>query len=294
MNKMRKLGLVVATAAAFSASTASAEETPSTAELYKMLKEQQNTLKEQQSVISELRAELNSKDIQPQLLATVEHSENGATTISAHKDWSGFYGGAVVGATAFKTDTADYWCWYACDAPGDSEVRANGGLTAGYNWQLSKNFVVGIEADISSGAKSSETIMWHSDHGVNWKSEWDWLATVRARVGLAVDRTLVYVTGGVAIADAEYNAQQIYYDYTNTDRASWDGKLTGLVAGAGVEHALTENMSFKAEYLYVSMPKKDACWGNDSGCYDGEGQNDERVHWITSAHLARLGLNWKF
>lgn len=236
MNKMRKLGLVVATAAAFSVGAASAND----------------------------------------------------------QNWSGFYVGGVVGATAFKTDTADYWCWYACDAPGNSEVKASGGLTMGYNWQLSKNFVVGIEADISSGAKSSESMNWSSTDGVNWKSEWNWLATVRGRAGLAVDRTLVYVTGGLAIADAEYRAQEFYTGATDPYRASFDGKLRGLVAGAGVEHALTKNMSFKAEYLYVSMPKKSGCWENNGGCYNTGGANDESVHWTSSANLVRAGLNWKF
>ncbi len=230
MNKMRKLGLVVATAAAFAASTASADE----------------------------------------------------------YNWSGFYGGALVGATEFKTDTLDPGEMYTDvdqDAPAYSEVEANGGLTAGYNWQLSKNFVVGIEADISSGAKSSETT---DDAGdAKWESEWNWLATVRARAGLAVDRTLVYVTGGVAIADAEYN---VVGEEGTDEHAPWDGKLTGLVAGAGVEHALTENMSFKTEYLYVSMPKKDACWitGDPGACRDDE------VHWDSSGSLVRVGLNWKF
>ncbi len=224
---MRKLGLVVATAAAFSASAASADE----------------------------------------------------------YNWGGAYGGVVVGATAFKTDTVDDGQWVD-GAFANSEDQASVGLTAGYNWQLSKNFVVGIEADISSGAENSETT---DDYGAaNWKNEWNWLATVRGRAGLAVDRTLVYVTGGVAIADAEYSAWEVT-SHSNPERASWDGKLTGLVAGAGVEHALTENMSFKAEYLYVTMPKESACWTLDGGCI-----GIDPVQWDSSASMVRVGLNWKF
>lgn len=211
-------------------------------------------------------------------------------------NWSGLYGGATVGATSFKTDTADYWCWYACDAPGNSEVKLSGGLTGGYNWQLSNNFVVGIEADISTGAKSSERITeWNGNYGSTWKSKWDSLATVRGRAGLAVDRTLVFVTGGVAVAKAKYEAAD--FDYGTTyDRASWNGSLTGLVVGAGVEHALTKNMSLKAEYLHVAMPKKSACWADaDTGvCYDNNGDNDDSVHWTSSADIFRVGMNWKF
>ena len=214
-------------------------------------------------------------------------------------NWGGLYGGATVGATSFKTDTADYWCWYACDAPGNSEVKLSGGLTGGYNWQLSDNFVVGIEADISTGAKSSETINYREDSGddgVTWDSKWSSLATVRGRAGLAVDRTMVFVTGGLAIAKAKYDAQSFYPAYPQyEDRASWDGNLTGLVVGVGVEHALTKNMSLKAEYLHVAMPKKSACWRDDGDvCQDEGAENDDTVHWTTSADMFRVGMNWKF
>lgn len=214
-------------------------------------------------------------------------------------NWGGPYGGATVGATSFKTETADYWCWYACDAPGNSEVKLSGGLTGGYNWQLSNNFVVGIEADISTGAKSSETINYTNtsgQDGVTWDSKWSALATVRGRAGLAVDRTMVFVTGGLAIAKAKYDATSFYPSFPqNENRASWDGNLTGLTVGAGVEHALTKNMSFKAEYLYVAMPKKSACWADPAGvCNNNGAENDESVHWTSSANIFRAGMNWKF
>lgn len=214
----------------------------------------------------------------------------------AAANWTGPYVGATAGVTSFKTDTADYWCWYACDAPGNSEVDVSGGLTAGYNWQLGSNFVVGLEADISTGAKSSETVTFYSGDGVTWASKWDWLATVRGRAGLAVDKTLVFVTGGVAVAKAEYDAT--YFNPTPADRASKSGNLTGLVIGAGVEHMFTKNLTFKAEYLRVAMPKKSACWADASTgvCYDpgNVSDNDDSVHWTSSADIFRVGVNYKF
>ena len=218
------------------------------------------------------------------------------TAQATEHNWSGFYGGATFGAMQFKTETDDYWCWYACDAPGNTEQAMSGGLTGGYNWQLSNNFVVGIEADISTGAKSSERIIENTagDRFSDWKSEWSNLGTIRGRAGLTVDRTMVFVTGGFAVTEAKYYAKgEGWRDVT----ASWDGTLTGLAMGVGVEHALTKNMSFKAEYLRVSMPKKDACWASsDTGvCWDdGTPQNVNHVHWTSSADIFRVGMNWKF
>lgn len=219
----------------------------------------------------------------------------GAAPAASAYDWTGFYAGGYVAATAFETDTADYWCWYACDAPGDSEIEFSIGAQGGYNWQVGENFVTGIEADIATGAKSSETINYSSDSGVRWKSEWKWLLTVRGRAGLNVNRTMVYVTGGVAFADGDFSARE-FYSGDFPDEAKTSKTLTGLVGGAGIEHALTDTLRLKVEVLSIVMPKEEACWRElgDSECWAGENANDDYVHWKTSGTSVRLGLNWNF
>ena len=52
----------------------------------------------------------------------------------------------------------------------------------------------------------------------------------------------------------------------------------GWTAGAGVEYALNQNLSVKAEYLYVDL-------GSDILVLD-----DVKF----SAHLLRGGINWRF
>ena len=213
-------------------------------------------------------------------------------------DWTGFYAGGYIGATAFETDTSDYWCFFACDAPGDSEIEFSIGAQGGYNWQISDNFVAGIEADLSTGAKSSETIRYGFDDGVEWKSEWKWLLTVRGRAGLNVNRTMAYVTGGIAFADAKFSATEIDDGLMDDYYARTSKTLTGLVGGAGIEHALTDTLRLKVEVLSIIMPKEDACWrrmGQDDGaCVAGEDANDDYVHWRTSGTSIRLGLNCNF
>ena len=85
----------------------------------------------------------------------------------------------------------------------------------GYNWQFNQ-FVVGAEADAS----------W-ADFG-----EADSLSSIRLRAGIPIDRLLVYGTAGAAFQDFE--------------DMSW-------VAGAGVEYAITDQLSAGLEYLHYDF-----------------------------------------
>ncbi|HEY3486993.1 MAG TPA: porin family protein [Gammaproteobacteria bacterium] len=213
--------------------------------------------------------------------------------------WDGFYAGASFGLTNFKTDTADYWCWYACDAPGNSEQSTQVTLTGGYNWQLDDNFVLGVEVDHSSGVDSSETIYFNedADDGVVWKSELEGIMTVRVRAGLTIDRTLLFVTGGISKADAKYDAQEFdpVTDAEDLDYAKFSGSVKGTAFGAGVEHALSDAMRLKLEYVAITNDKKDSCWFVSAGeCDNTLPQNDDSVHWVTATSTFRAGVNFNF
>lgn len=122
----------------------------------------------------------------------------------AHQlDWSGLYVGALAGYAA---------------APGDG--GAVGRVLAGYNWQ-SGRVVAGIESAI--GAADLETT---PDQRLGS------VVDVRARLGYAFDRVLVYGTvGGV-----------------------WSGiggshSSSGVGAGAGIDWALDENTIWGLQYI---------------------------------------------
>ena len=87
-------------------------------------------------------------------------------------DWTGFYAGANVAMSTFETDTRDYWCWYACDAPNTVEDGVTYGIQTGYNYQVDDTFVVGVELDYQTGQDSSTTVKFNQTDGVNWDSEW--------------------------------------------------------------------------------------------------------------------------
>jgi outer membrane immunogenic protein len=87
-----------------------------------------------------------------------------------------------------------------------------------------------------------------------------WLTTARARAGFTPwDRVLIYATGGVAWANFQSNTAVAFAPspfflapYNGAIHAgSASTNLLGWVAGGGIEWAITNNWSVKAEYLYL-------------------------------------------
>lgn len=140
-----------------------------------------------------------------------------ATPMSSAFDWTGAYVGADVG--------------YGFAQRSENGLKSNGkgfsgGAFGGYNYQIDPHWVIGGEADISSGAADSAT---------------SWLGTVRARGGYAINNLLLYATGGPALAEGKVKVGG------GTDSQTH----FGYAVGAGVEAALTKNIVARAEYLYV-------------------------------------------
>ena len=71
-----------------------------------------------------------------------------------------------------------------------------------------------------------------------------WLSTVRGRAGYALDRVLVYGTGGAAFGNVQAS-------FSNGPVSA--ATEAGWTVGAGVEVALAPNWSAKGEYLFVNL-----------------------------------------
>jgi outer membrane immunogenic protein len=148
-------------------------------------------------------------------------------------NWSGFYVG-VNGGGGWGTSN-----W---NSAGSFDV--SGGViggTAGLNWQLG-HAVLGLEGDVDWSSLKGSTTSTLCPAGCTTNN--DWLATVRGRAGYAFDRFLPYVTGGVAVGDIKASAPG-FAGATQTN--------AGWTAGGGVELALTNNWTAKAEYLHVDL-----------------------------------------
>ncbi|MGO9006942.1 MAG: outer membrane protein [Beijerinckiaceae bacterium] len=118
------------------------------------------------------------------------------------------------------------------------------GVTAGYNYQ-SGSLVVGIEGDFDFAGIAGTSVPKNSTFTSGNVTSVD---TLRARFGYAVDRALFFVTGGYtganmrgSLADNSTNPN-LFFNQSNY--------LNGYVLGLGLEYAMTNNVSIRAEYLY--------------------------------------------
>jgi len=148
-------------------------------------------------------------------------------------NWSGFYVGANGGGG---------WGTSNWDTAGSFDL--SGGViggTAGVNWQLG-HAVIGLEGDVDWSNLKGNTTSTLCAAGCTTSN--NWLATVRGRAGYAFDRFLPYVTGGVAVGDIKASTPGF---------AGGTQSNAGWTAGGGVELALTNNWTAKAEYLHVDL-----------------------------------------
>jgi outer membrane immunogenic protein len=167
-------------------------------------------------------------------------------------NWSGAYLGAVAG-WGWSSDPYRYF-GSTVDVDSDGFV---GGLTAGYNWQAGQ-IVFGVEGDVSYADIHGSVLKVPfvppcGDEGCS--ADIDWYGTGRARVGYAFENFLPYVTGGFAVGKVKGTADIGACGFTPT--CGYDETRWGWAAGAGVEWALNQKLSFKAEYMHVDLGTPD-------------------------------------
>ncbi|MGB8315971.1 MAG: outer membrane protein [Aestuariivirga sp.] len=193
-------------------------------------------------------------------------------------DWSGPYIGAFVGGI---TETGDYFAnCGACSAP-DGEMNGfgwNGGLLAGWSYQID-NFVLGVEGDWAFGGEVAEN---NEPSQLN-HLDFDNVATLRARTGLSFDNTLIYITGGAAFVDTTFSTDDL--GGASASDSAW---LTGWVIGGGMEHAFTDRLSGRIEYMYIDLPDHTYELSNSVPLAVDVDQNYSGIHTI------RAGLAYNF
>ena len=201
--------------------------------------------------------------------------------------WSGFYVGANAGYAFGKSSQRDQVTTYTNFGPADGDYKpkgALGGVTAGYNWQ-SQALVYGLESDLSlagiSGSSSACGVGAAPLHLCGTKA--DAFGTIRARGGYAIDKSLIYATGGLAVARIKaYDAG--FAGDTAVAAQSGSAVRLGWTVGAGVEQKLDAHWSVKAEYLYASFAR--------ASYFTLTGFTPEQVD--LSANIVRAGVNYKF
>jgi outer membrane immunogenic protein len=120
------------------------------------------------------------------------------------------------------------------------------GFTGGYNFVPMSNVVVGLEADFDFTFMKASHMPFF---GLASRSSINHAMTLRGRAGYALDRALLYVTGGFAGAQTTIGVTNAFTGFNGQQ-----GKFqTGWAVGAGLEFMLTNNLSAKGEYIFTSV-----------------------------------------
>jgi len=197
--------------------------------------------------------------------------------------WQGAYFGAHVGGGHYDTNMAFWTEAGVCgDTSGshcaDTATGFLGGVQFGYNWQ-SGVYVYGVEADWAWTDFDHRTT---DSSGFFTKAEMDWIATFRGRMGLAVDNTMAYVTGGLALADIKsgWGGPNYSADDGSRVRAGW-------VAGVGVEHKFDPRWSVKGEVLYHDFGQE------NRSHFEPYNDGTYTTRYDHTVVTAKIGLNYK-
>jgi outer membrane immunogenic protein len=161
--------------------------------------------------------------------------------------WTGAYAGLNFGYGLGKFDGAGGGVFGKADG-------ATVGGTLGYNYQMGQ-ILLGVEGDWGwDGAKNTNYVNGRG-LGIGTATATGKVTdilTARGRLGYAVDRALLFVTGGYAGA----TVKTTLVDPTLPNSYSSSGWRSGYALGAGLEYAFTQNISAKAEYLYTDFGSK--------------------------------------
>lgn len=222
-------------------------------------------------------------------------------------DWQGWYIGVNAGWAQSDVDTTRsvgagaYFSAAEIAAVQASSVRDLdddgfvGGAQIGYNWQM-PGWLLGVEADINSLSLDSAYTLtapypaggkFGSNYTVATSVEQDWLATLRARVGVPIGASLLYATGGLAIGDTEIT--QSFSDNFSPialQAVSNDETRVGWTAGVGVEFPIGQMTTVKVEYLHVDLGDTDAVRGIGAG-----GVHTSRGDAEFTNDIIRVGIN---
>lgn len=180
-------------------------------------------------------------------------------------NWTGFYAGVQIGHAWGQDTTKEFFSAgrvpvrsdYIYDYSADSLV---GGGHLGFNYQMGA-LVLGVEGDLEAtnasggfndpGGRPGPTI----DPGGIVRVKQDWQGSVRARLGYAFDRLMVYGSGGVSFSRFEYS----YFNPFPLVNAGEGGKFsrTGWTVGGGANYAMSDRIIVGLDYRYTDYGRFD-------------------------------------
>jgi outer membrane immunogenic protein len=161
-------------------------------------------------------------------------------------DWTGFYLGGHAGYLWGRTRAEEDGVLIEAGAPTDGFV---GGVLGGFNWQ-SGAWVFGIEADIGwsdahgAGREEPDVVSSPNQYDIRWTSH------ARVRFGQLFGQTLLFIAGGLSIADFKFTEGDA------TPVVTVGQTFTGGSIGGGIEHAFDPWWRARVEYIYDDFGSK--------------------------------------
>jgi outer membrane immunogenic protein len=186
--------------------------------------------------------------------------------------WTGFYIGANIGGAWSHSTLTDNVTGASFSANNSGFI---GGGQFGYNWQVDRNWVLGIEGDIDG------TTINKTSNGVptaigtlQGSLSTDWIATLAGRIGYTVDNWMFYAKGGGAWVQDSATLSNL----TTGASASASNTSSGWMAGAGVEWAFAGPWSAKIEYNHIGL----------------DNQSLSSLNLSRDIDLVKVGVNYRF
>jgi len=171
-----------------------------------------------------------------------------STAMAADGDWSGFSAGVSVGYVSLESDWQDKEYWYYGGTSSYKAIGAEIGLVGAYDRQFD-SLVVGAILDVDYTTIDDTSTY---DNDIKVTNTVTWLASLRARGGIAQGSSLIYLTAGLAMGGFDHewtdpsNSSSDAFDFSNDN--------VGFVYGMGLEHRISGKISVRAELLQYSIP----------------------------------------
>ena len=183
-------------------------------------------------------------------------------------NWTGCYVGAHAGYGTMR----DTW----------ASSHGGGGVAGGQlgcNYQTG-SIVLGLEAEGWWSGISAESSLQRGGLSRSAADRNRWDADVAMRVGLAVDRALIFSKAGIAWGRFDLTETRSSIFGFLRDRPS-SGTVSGVLMGGGLEYALAGHWTAKLEYDYVAFLNHDFS------------NQDERLTQSASKHVVKAGINYR-
>ena len=158
-----------------------------------------------------------------------------------------------------------------------------GGVQAGWEYVFPSRLMLGIEADISfpNYEEASKVLSYRATPTGYASEEYEWLASLRGRVGYDIGAWTPYLTGGIAWMSTRYSRIDLT---TGNEDANPANVRVGWTAGAGLDYRLDSRWSARAEYLYTNFNLSGFAFASAPSRYDTQ----------YDLHRVRFGLNYRF